>query len=483
MSFVLALLSLASVLAFVWLYAVNQGAAYFLSPLRFWELGAGALAYLHAERMADSQLARRLPGLRTVLFLLLLCCFCLSRDFASGTTVLAVATTAGLLPLLACTRSPVVRILSQPPVVYLGRISYSLYLYHWPVIVLAPLALPPAWVSPFTLVVGMLALSVMSYHLLEQPFRRMSSAGHPLRVLASGATASITLALTVLMLIHADEPSLIVEQAGRYPGAESYVPGTELVFTRTCRVDEKHAYSVEKFERCTTAPAPGSRLPTIWLQGDSHAGRLYNLLVQLHQEMGVGIHATVSPGLPFPISHNRTQVAGRYAVHAEIVDRAHSGDIVMLGRNYFRRRSRLIAQPAIDTWAEKVSALATELEGRGLNLVVVGPLPMFFFEDVRECDLKAGNCDVDRLQQAQEVQQILTVLEAALAENRNAFVFDIFPVLCPGGPVCSPAQDGVFNFSDRDHINTLGARRASEPFVTFMRENGLLASIHARPED
>jgi peptidoglycan/LPS O-acetylase OafA/YrhL len=150
-------------------------AAYFSTPARAWELGAGALLAVGAQRLA------RLPGL--------------ARLVATATGLLLIGVAAvvdgastpfpapgAALPVLGATLVIVGGMagstraawpLTLAPMRYVGRISYSLYLWHWPVIILLP-AFIPATAPSYDLVAvaAMATLSIASYHLVEAPFHR-----------------------------------------------------------------------------------------------------------------------------------------------------------------------------------------------------------------------------------------------------------------------------------------------------------------------
>jgi len=149
----------------VYLTAADPTSAYFSSFARAWELGIGALLALVGLSV------RSRPWLAVVGALGLL-----AAVFVIGPTT-PVPGYAAALPGLAT----VALIAAAPPLLgivplrYVGRISYSLYLWHWPVIVLA--ADVPGGTSPVGKVLVVLlafGLSVASYHLVEAPVRASS---------------------------------------------------------------------------------------------------------------------------------------------------------------------------------------------------------------------------------------------------------------------------------------------------------------------
>lgn len=169
----------AIVLPFVW--AVHQSAdqptvAYFSTLTRVWELGAGALVAVCAG------LWPRIPGLYAGV---------LGACGLAGITASAIVidpasafpAPGGLLPILStcavlvagAARVPVTtRVLTWRPMVYVGAVSYSLYLWHWPVIVLLESVLEPGPAHVVASVVLMSVATVASYHLVEQPVLRSS---------------------------------------------------------------------------------------------------------------------------------------------------------------------------------------------------------------------------------------------------------------------------------------------------------------------
>ena len=128
----------ASLAAFLLLFDSDPAAAYFLTPMRVWELGIGVAMYLASLRYAGRAWVVILDRFAPVVVLLLLSCLVVPVEANASVTLAAVVLTALLLPLSA--QAPIALLFAHKPVVYVGKLSYSLYLWHWPVLVLGPFA-------------------------------------------------------------------------------------------------------------------------------------------------------------------------------------------------------------------------------------------------------------------------------------------------------------------------------------------------------
>jgi peptidoglycan/LPS O-acetylase OafA/YrhL len=162
---VVAVVSIAAALSLSWSVlstAHSPASAYFSSSARAWELGAGALLVLAA---------RRLPG-----WVAWVGAGGLAASVVVITPTTPVPGYALLLPVLATVAvlgAGGDRLgLSSRPVRYVGKISYSLYLWHWPVVVLGSTLVGGTTVAAkVAMLIVSGALAVTSYHLVEQPFR------------------------------------------------------------------------------------------------------------------------------------------------------------------------------------------------------------------------------------------------------------------------------------------------------------------------
>jgi peptidoglycan/LPS O-acetylase OafA/YrhL len=124
--------------------STDPAAAYFVTPTRLWELGAGAVLALYAH-------GRTLPSGRAAIGLRwvgLAAIAGAALTFSSATPFpgyLALIPVLGTVAVIAAgdtgARDPLSPLMAWRPVQFLGDVSYSLYLWHWPVIVLTPFVL------------------------------------------------------------------------------------------------------------------------------------------------------------------------------------------------------------------------------------------------------------------------------------------------------------------------------------------------------
>ncbi|RVA08555.1 acyltransferase, partial [Mesorhizobium sp. M7A.F.Ca.CA.002.05.1.1] len=181
---VIGVAGLASFAACQWLTSAAPAWAFYFSPLRAWEFAAGGLATLVPMALLQHRIWLRAALGWLGLALIATAYLLLSEDlpFPGWYSLLPVAGT--VLVLLSGIGGPQTNrrtgwqalgpaaALSLPPLQWIGTLSYSLYLWHWPVIVYAGMLAPELSV-PQRLGCGVLALalSVLTYHLIEDPAR------------------------------------------------------------------------------------------------------------------------------------------------------------------------------------------------------------------------------------------------------------------------------------------------------------------------
>jgi peptidoglycan/LPS O-acetylase OafA/YrhL len=182
----------------LFLYSLAVGrltSTFYLLPTRAWELGAGCClaAFLPSDHQFQSKRApwRDTAGLFGLG--LILATFVLAPWAGKNLNWMASLTVVGSALVLAFAQAgPCHWLLTRQPLTWLGKASYSIYLWHWPVIVLAELLGRKA--TPWLLCIPILLLGALSYYLVETPSRRNRRL---LPVIAGGYALAICLAVAV----------------------------------------------------------------------------------------------------------------------------------------------------------------------------------------------------------------------------------------------------------------------------------------------
>jgi peptidoglycan/LPS O-acetylase OafA/YrhL len=173
--FTLLAVTLGSFAFSVWATQTNRAAAYFITPTRAWEFGAGALVVLLMRKWAPSLvLARLLRWLGLAGLLAAAWFFSGATPFPGYAAALPILATAAVI-VAGDTGSadPSTRAFGLRPVQWLGDVSYSVYLWHWPLLVFAPYLLRHTLRTPelLALLVICLVIAGLSKRYIEDATR------------------------------------------------------------------------------------------------------------------------------------------------------------------------------------------------------------------------------------------------------------------------------------------------------------------------
>ena len=159
--------------------------AFYMLPTRAWELGAGVLLALfeanrpHAKSALPRPVAHGLSVLGFALMAFAIFTFDSRTQFPGYAALMPVA---GAVLMIAAQNGIMNRLLSLKPVVFIGLISYSWYLWHWPMLSFAWITADVGISSRIGVVIGLLSFgcAAISYWLVEQPFRKSRTPTVPL---------------------------------------------------------------------------------------------------------------------------------------------------------------------------------------------------------------------------------------------------------------------------------------------------------------
>ena len=392
---ILAALSAMSLAYCAWVTSRAPVSAFFLLPARFWELGIGMVLALTLQRWRPA-LASWPRGARdrlaAVALVILAATFALATEtaFPFPWALAPVVATLVLIAVVSAGEGHVAGALTLPPVAYVGRISYSLYLWHWPVYVLMrwTCGLDSAVLQIIAILLSF-AFAALSYRFVEQPFRRSTRLRRWPRVaivglglgalVASAGLARAAFTLTSVLSLSQTSHAQVWSPFSAPPADGAC---RALVATRW----EQGVKILDLSPRGCGAPALGRLI----VAGDSHAGAYLRLLRELTEARRIEVSIYASPGCAFmdlltPVAAlaESCQAANR-AIRDAILARVQAGDIVFLpSLRMHRYRSEdktvidfgpTIAPPAA---FEEARAFVAALVAHKVKVVLEAPKPVF----------------------------------------------------------------------------------------------------------
>ena len=273
----------------------NSNTAFYMPYTRAWELLLGTLLSLGifpALRVAALRNFATLCGIGMILWSVL---FYSQETLFPGFSALLPCVGAALIIWGGEVGGSLVgTVLSWRPVVFVGLISYSLYLWHWPIIVLRKMGmlfglgginLEGHWAvlsahrcDMVIEVVLSFALAIASWRLVEIPFRSgtLRLAGRPLFVLAGGATA-VLLGVAVWTVFAQGFPGRFPVKALQVASALNASEGSRSMRTGTCFITTE--YHFERYDYGTCLHEDKEKKNYLLL-GDSHSAMLWPALAE-----------------------------------------------------------------------------------------------------------------------------------------------------------------------------------------------------------
>lgn len=277
-------LSIASLGSFIYLYHVNQPAAYFLMPARFWEMSAGCLIFVgFQKREKIEQALEQVPPLLVVAAMVGVMFLPVSA---------AVPATIGIVllsaVLIACLKqgTAAFTFFTLEKVVYIGLISYSLYLWHWSVLTISRWTIAIHWWSVPIQGGLMLLLAVGSHRWIEMPFRKMLWARKKVISLAKGfAATGLTLVSVFGLAFFRDRFSRI---GGILLGSKNFEEVGILQESIYCHLPRKSDSAISD---CLKSASSQNR--SVYIVGDSHASNHFPSVKTAFQQIDSGTHVSV----------------------------------------------------------------------------------------------------------------------------------------------------------------------------------------------
>ena len=520
---ILAALGIGSLLVCAWLTASQPSIAFYSIATRFWELALGALLFLSSvNRFSGSLATGSTQTLSTVLpwlglVLIGLSCIATSiKHFPWPWALVACVGTACILGgAHANTMHPLRRALAWSPCVWIGKRSYSLYLWHWPVFVLMrwTIGLESAWQLGFALGLTV-PLAMASYRFIEQPIRHHRILQTQRNGIVIGTLLLVVLVsfLTTKALFHY-QAQVSLSQVSRHasywhPGSLRSLNTSPANCTMTQTIEPFHGGTQRIIQPTECKSSPANQ--TIYLLGDSHAGALIPLVEELGAQFGLTIRVYSFQGkvaTPYACSYLDLQAPMHFgrapgcfafneAVRGYVASHAKPADLIVLASLRMPRYGdqwasfgiadmvstihipsaqalRREAAAEINTW------LAPLLATRA-RIIFVAPTPVFQAPVFRCADWfnTTNPICIGRNRQARAELEalrapIVQAMQVQAKDHSQVLVWDPLPSLCEETS-CEALREGRPLFFDGDHLSNYGNWVLYPEFVDWLTRHQLI---------
>ena len=413
-------LSLAAALAVI---HRNESFVFYLAPFRAWELGLGALLSIGFIRPPQARMLREACG--AIGLVLVVGAILFGSPSAPLLLMTSLASVGATLVIASSERgvSLVGRLLSLQPIVFIGLISYSLYLWHWPLTVFqrtdALLSVESPTAAKLTLIVTSVGLAYLSWRLIELPFRALARKTSKIAVFAGASTAmASTLTLCALVLVGGGAPSRFPRRVVAIGAYLAYDSSAAFRTGRCFLLTNRQRFDVE------TCMTPDPKRANYLLMGDGHAAHLWFGLSSALPDVHV-MQASASMCRP------AISAGSRY-------ETPFCRSLLEFAFNDFLVNNRVDRVVLAASWKDEdisfLSATLEALKARGLDVVVLGPiveydsaLPRLLVDEILRGD--TGAAAAMRRAGVRERDQAMSRMVAA----HGATYLSVYDAICRDG--------------------------------------------------
>lgn len=483
---ILIAICLVSLAVSVWATQRYPSANFYFSITRAWELGIGSvLAFGIANRLRHRAIAETVAALGLAALVYSVTTYDAGTAFPGLAAVIPCLGAAAIIWSGTQQDTFVSRMLSNRVLVGIGLISYSLYLWHWPVFVLFRLQLGTVDLPVFSAVVATvisLALAIFSWKFVEQPFRKPAPAGFSQRFIFMSSAG----AMIVVFIV-----SGAVELGKGFPGR---MPADVLALFEAAgdeRADLDNCIGqFQQGDLCEIGVLSRETAENnILLWGDSHAGAVSPGLDTIAAEFGLGGSVAFKAACAPLLDVVRVDMGQDHACdvfNSSIIKMLRDRDdypVVVLAARWAlvaegtgapgERRDPIILRRSGDfdsrggiaenfaVFEEALLRTVDEIRKTGRQVIILASVPEIGWNVPQILgnaklmstglpdgpslrDVKRRNIRVDR------------VIHRA-AEAPGVRAIDLAPGFC--APDCVVQAEGRPLYSDDDHLSTFGARR------------------------
>jgi peptidoglycan/LPS O-acetylase OafA/YrhL len=469
----------------------NLNRAYYGTDTRAYELLAGALLALVPSlvfRASRYGRAVRIATTGGIAALLVIASSSVHLDAIERGVAATLTTCVILVAIEAADGGIVKRVLSSNPVVYLGKISYGTYLWHWIVILVVLRAFDPSPLA--TTAIACLiatALASLSFEMLERPVRTSGLLDRRRHTVIAGGLALSVLSAFVLI------PKIV--DPAHASTASSSVAATQGLTPIPKHLDLKNERLLTDFRTCVNQPVSTCTLVKgagkhVLLIGDSHAWAMTPLFAEIASREHLHLSVSIDAGCPWQrhiYSTFRFTSCKRWQddLYRRVIPALNPDVIVVVNLAYGNKgeypafvnasRERVRFGPVVaKATQESVATLRTGQR----DLVIVEPIPIPVRPgpdfDPLKCLARSSTIEQCRYQTARPASDLENLYRDIAQHDPKVRSLDLDKAVCPLFPICDPIVNGLIVKFDSSHLTIEFAQSLAPVVDTYLKSVGIL---------
>ena len=426
--------------------------AFYSLPTRAWELGIGALIVLVPQMKM-----KRILGL--IGFILLSISSVIFNESTAFPGVNALLPVLGTTLLIATVHSwpPFLNDVANSKVSqWLGRISYPLYLWHWPLLVLPStyLARPLEVYERLIAIAATLLFADLTHRFVEEPFRHSNSSALLIYKKSAVVTVASVFLGAAIMLTNTDK----IDVSG-VNGAVSLaqIKARPLIYDDGCHAN----YNQTESSKCEYGDLSSTK--TMVLYGDSHAAQWFPTVVEIAERSGYKLISltksacsSVEVVRPDRGAFNMSRCSKWRDYSIKRIQEIKPDVLIMSSFQYFRMPPQF--GDRVRWWNEGQEKLLAGVKNSSTHLIYVTDTP-HPERDIPSC------LATNSIEECNDITRSETL-------SINGFkVIDPNPWLC--SDICTSVKDGVVAYRDQSHISVDIARALIPRFTQALRDQGV----------
>jgi len=445
-------------------------------------MASGCLLFIGLQKKKSiEQLLEKMPPM--LVLGLMIGVMYLPMSFAITSTFLVVFLSLVLIASLK-KRTKLYKFFINSRVVYIGRISYSLYLWHWGCLSISRWTIGIHWWTvPFQFAL-MWGLAIASYRYIETPLRQGNWFGKRWKTIVVGGGVLVTLSgglaalgkpLKGMLYTGNNQIEKLITRSRNFDDSDGAYNG------KNCHFKNKDFELSTSLEHCLLKSKKGQK--TFFFAGNSHTDHHRTLHYKLHNENGVGIFSTSISYCIFPEDNNQDECTrnSQYIIKTWILENIKQGDVVVISnRNIsnFEKTNNNYSWLITRSSIEEINEFSKLILSKGGKVVLFAPTPEF---DISLEECKANwfrpftnfNCTKTIEQVKEEKSKVYFLINNYLDKKIN--IYDPIPDICFEGICSMTDRESKPLYVDDDHLSDYANSEYLFPgFLSFLEKKELL---------